>query len=100
MELTIGYILIGICCFYLLRNVWVGSIMFPAGKLIVEAYNGAFLKRPFLRIYPTYRNYYLIVLNPLWWRFLDIYKNDDDGRKIKVLWKEFCRTEKNSRNLK
>lgn len=99
MGYTIGYILIGICCFYLVRNIWVGSVMFPAGRQIVEAYNCA-MRRTYLHIYPTCRNYYLLVLNPLWWRFLDIYKDDADGRKIKVLWKEFRKEEKNSRNMK
>lgn len=99
MEL-IGWILIGICCFYLLRNIYVGCIMFPAGRQIVAAYNGACEKYPFLKICPKYRNYYLVVLNPLWWRFLDIYQNDDDGQKIKYKWKQFNDAQKNSRNLK
>ena len=99
MEL-IGWILIGICCFYLLRNMYVGYIMFPAGRQIVAAYNGACEKYPFLKIYPKYRNYYLVVLNPLWWRFLDIYQDDDDGQKIKYKWKHFNDRQKNSRNLK
>ena len=38
---TICWIMIGICCFYLIRNVYVGSIMFPAGKHIVMIYNHA-----------------------------------------------------------
>lgn len=100
MGYTIGYILIGICCFYIIRNLYVGSIMWMGGTQIVNSYNGAFAKRPYLKIYPKTRNYYLIVLNPFWWRFLDIYQNDDDGQKIKVLWKRFNDEQKNLRKLK
>ena len=100
MGYTIGYILIGICCFYLIRNFYVGSIMWFCGERIVAAYNGAFSKQPYLKIYPKTRNYSLVVLNPFWWRFLDIYQNDNDGLKIKVLWKQFCGSQKNSRKLK
>ena len=99
MGYIIGYILIGICCFYLIRNLYVGYIMFPAGVQIVKIYNGA-MARPFLHIHPTFRNYYLVVLNPFLWRFLDIYQNDEEGLKLKALWKQFCQTQKNSRNLK
>ena len=99
MGYTIGYILIGICCFYFIRNIWVGSVMFPVGQRIVDTYNSA-MKRTFLHIHPAYRDYYLLVLNPFLWRFLDIYQNDEDGRKIKILWKEFRKTAKNSRNMK
>ena len=99
MGYIIGYILIGICCFYLIRNFYVGYVMFPCGERIVMAYNTA-MARPFLHIHPTPRNYYLLVLNPFLWRFLDIYQNDEEGQKIKVLWKRFCDSQKNSRNLK
>ena len=95
---TICWILIGICCFYLLRNAYVGNIMFPIGKRIVGAFND--IQKNFHSfICPTPRNYYLLVLNPFWWRFLDIYKNDEAGRKIKLLWKEFCQDMKNLRKL-
>ena len=100
MGYTIGYILIGICCFYLIRNFYVGNIMWMCGVQIVSSYNGAFSKRPYLKICPKMRNYYLVVLNPLWWKFLDIYQNDDDGQKIKVLWKQFNDGQKNLRKLK
>ena len=99
MGYTIGYILIGICCFYLIRNFYVGSVMFPLGKRIVDTYNSS-MKRTYLHIHPVYRNYYLLVLNPFLWRFLDIYRNDEDGRKIKVLWKEFSELQANLRNMK
>lgn len=97
MEL-IGWILIGICCFYTVRNLYVGSIMFPAAKHIVLAHNTPFEKRPFLKVHPKHRNYYLIVLNPLWWRFLDVYQNDEDGRKLKYRWKELNKTLKFKKN--
>lgn len=90
MTDIIGWILIGICIFYLIRNIYVGNIMFPAANHIVQAHNLPFEKRPFLKLYPKYRNYYLIVLNPLWWRFLDVYQNDEDGRKLKYRWNRFC----------
>ena len=98
MEL-IGWILIGICCFYMVRNVYVGSIMFPAGKHIVMIYNRA-VGRPYLHIHPTCRNYYLLVLNPFLWKFLDIYINDEEGMKIKVLWKRFSDEQKNLGRIK
>ena len=94
------WILIGICCFYLFRNIWVGSIMFPLGNQILTAYNGALEKRPFLKISPVYRNYYLLILNPFRWNCLEIFKNDLDGRKLKVLWKECFKEAKNFRNFK
>ena len=99
MEL-IGWILIGICCFYLLRNFYVGSMMVPLGNQILITYNRIFEKRPYLQISPAYRNYYLLVLNPFHWHFLEIFKNDLDGRKLKVLWKECFKEAKNLRNLK
>lgn len=100
MGYIIWYILIGICCFYLIRNFYVGNIMWMGGVQIVSSYNGAIAKRQYLKIRPKMRNYYLVVLNPFWWRFLDIYQNDDDGRKIKVLWKQFSNEQKNLRKLK
>ena len=98
MEL-IGWILIGICCFYLIRNVWVGSVMFPAGKYIVMIYNSA-VGHFYLHVHPTCRNYYLLVLNPFLWKFLDIYINDEEGMKIKVLWKRFSDEQKNLGRIK
>ena len=97
MEL-IGWVLIGICCFYIVRNLYVGSVMFPAANHIVLAHNAPFEKRPFLKVHPKHRNYYLIVLNPLWWRFLDVYQNDEDGRKLKYRWKELNKTLKFRKN--
>lgn len=91
------WILIGICCFYLVRNVYIGSIMFPVGRNIVRAYNRTNVT--YLRIKPSYRNYYLVVLNPFLWRFLDIYANDKDGLKIKALWKTFKNEQKNLRKI-
>lgn len=96
----ICYILIGIFCFYLVRNFYVSGVMIPLGNRILTTYNGALEKRPFLKISPTYRNYYLLVLNPFRWHFLEIFKNDHDGRKLKVLWKECFKEAKNLRNLK
>ena len=97
MEL-IGWTLIGICCFYIIRNLYVGSVMFPAANHIVLAHNAPFEKRPFLKVHPKHRNYYLIVLNPLWWRFLDVYQNDEDGRKLKYRWNELNKTLKFKKN--
>ena len=96
---TICWILISICCFYMVRNFYVGSIMFPAGKHIVMIYNHA-VGHFYLHIHPTCRNYYLLVLNPFLWKFLDIYINDEEGMKIKVLWKRFSDEQKNLRNFK
>ncbi len=74
---TIGWILIGICCFYLLRNIYAGYILYPIGGRMIEA--AADLvprdKRKLLYSHFTRRNYYLFVLNPLWWRLQDTFKN-------------------------
>lgn len=94
-----GYIGITICIFYLLRNWYVSNFMIPCGEHIVNVYNRA-VKYPYLWIKPKLRNYYLLVLNPFLWRFLDIYENDEEGRKIKVLWKQFSKEQKNLRNFK
>ena len=96
----ISWILIGICCFYLLRNFYVSNVMIPLGNQILNTYNRSLEKRPFLKISPAYRNYYLLVLNPFRWHFLAIFKNDHDGRKLKVLWKECSEEVKNLRKLK
>lgn len=95
---TICWILIGVCCFYLIRNIYVGSIMFPFGKRILKIYNDM-QKHFYLFITPNLRNYYLVVLNPFLWKPLDIYANDKDGLKIKILWKTFCDEQKNLRKL-
>lgn len=92
MEL-IGWIFISICCFYIVRNFYVGSVMFPAGKHIVMIYNRS-VGKFYLHVHPICRNYYLLVLNPFLWKFLDIYINDEEGMKIKVLWKRFSDEQK------
>ena len=81
----IWWIVIGIFCFYLLRNFYVSVVMIPLGNQILNTYNRPLEKRPFLKISPAYRNYYLLVLNPFRWHFLEIFKNDHDGRKTKSI---------------
>ena len=75
MEL-ICYILIGICCFYLLRNIWVGSILYPITNQMIKSIGDNMPKRrEFIYKQLARRNYYLFVLNPFWWRLGDVFKS-------------------------
>lgn len=75
MEL-IGWILIGICCFYLLRNVWAGSVLYPITNQMIKSISDSIPKRrEFIYKQLARRNYYLFVLNPFWWRLVDVFKS-------------------------
>ena len=82
----ICWILIGICCFYLLRNLWAGSFLYPVAtnvrnrlKLFVkQQLKGVKVMLPYQW---QFRNYYLFVLNPCWWSVTDVFQ-DKEFRKV------------------
>ena len=75
MEL-ICYILIGICCFYLLRNMWAGYVLYPVTNQMIKNIGDSMPKRrEFIYKQLARRNYYLFVLNPFWWRLGDVFKS-------------------------
>lgn len=97
MEL-IGYILICICCFYLLRDMWAGSVLYPATNQIIKDIGDSMPRRRAV-IYKQLarRNYYLFVLNPFWWRLGDVFKSAE----IRKLYKEVAKqAQTNLRNFK
>ena len=98
MGYTIEYILIGICCFYLIRNIWAGYVLYPVtNQMIVSIGNSMPRKREFIYEQLARRNYYLFVLNPFWWRLADVFKNEE----IRKIYKEVsANVEANLRNLK
>lgn len=89
---TICWILIGICCFYILRNVWAG-LLYQITDMNVQAtiklvgYNKVY---NFKDLMPR-RNYYLFVLNPLWWRISDVFKEKRTRLKIREYMKNLRR---------
>ena len=75
MEL-ICYILIGICCFYLLRNIWAGSVLYPVTNQMIKNIGDSMpRRRGFIYKQLARHNYYLFVLNPFWWRLGDVFKS-------------------------
>ena len=75
MELVF-WILIGILAFYLLRNIWVGSVLYPVtNRMIKDIGNMIPRRREFIYKKLTRRNYYLFVLNPFWWSLGDVFKS-------------------------
>jgi hypothetical protein len=98
MGLTIGYILIGICCFYLLRNIWAGYILYPVtNRMIKSIGNNIPKRREFIYKLLARRNYYLFVLNPFWWRIRDVFKSAEIRKTYRDVEK---RAQTNLRNLK
>ena len=84
MEL-ICWILISICCFYLLRNIYVGSILYPITSQILENtlnHCPRDIRQKTLKHFAR-RNYYLVVLNPFWWRVADVFKEENTRRDVK-----------------
>lgn len=70
------WILIGICCFYLLRNLWAG-MLYKVTDMKFQAsvkINNQKKIYKFKDLMPR-RNYYLFVLNPLWWGPADVFKD-------------------------
>ena len=80
MGYTIGYIFIGICCFYLIRNLYVGLLYIWAAEVRKKVEEDLLTFERFRKIkyglgcVPLdFRNYYLFVLNPFWWGFIDVF---------------------------
>ena len=77
--MTIGYVLIGICIFYLIRNFYVGTFLYPLAARISKVFirNGGKAE---------FRNYYLFVLNPCWWSFIDVFKDVNQRELMRGVW--------------
>ena len=88
MEL-ICWILISICCFYLLRNVWAGSILYPVTNRMIKDIGDSMPKRrEFIYKQLARRNYYLFVLNPFWWKLGDVFKNAEIRKTYREVSKQ------------
>jgi hypothetical protein len=89
MGLTICYILLGICCFYLLRNIWAGSVLYPVTNRMIKDIGDSIPKRrEFIYKQLARRNYYLFVLNPFWWRLGDVFKNAEIRKTYREVSKQ------------
>jgi hypothetical protein len=98
MGYTIGYILIGICCFYLIRNIWAGYVLYPVtNQMIVSIGDSMPRRREFIYKQLARRNYYLFVLNPLWWRLGDVFKSAEIRKTYREVSKQ---VQTDLRNLK
>ena len=89
----IFWILIGICCFYLGRNFYVGFLFSAAGiiknkveKDLSRVYGKLQNKPMFVPI--RFRNYYLFVFNPFWWRLVDVFADEDWRQLFKDIMKD------------
>jgi hypothetical protein len=88
MEL-IYCILIGICCFYLLRNIWAGSIVYPVTTQMIKSIADSIpRRREFIYKQLARRNYYLFVLNPFWWRLGDVFKSAEIRKTYREVSKQ------------
>ena len=97
MEL-IGWILIGVCCFYLLRNIWAGYILYPVtNQMIKDMGDSMPRRREFIYKQLARRNYYLFVLNPFWWRLGDVFKSAEIRKTYREVAKQ---AQTNLRNFK
>ena len=89
MGLTIGWILIGICCFYLLRNIWAGYILYPVTNKMIKSIGDSMpRRREFIYKQLARRNYYLFVLNPFWWRLGDVFKSAEIRKTYREVSKQ------------
>ena len=87
---TICWILIGVLAFYAIRNLYVGNFLYPAAGYARDGLNEGLRKYAKYVKYINFklpqgeldfRNYYLFVLNPFWWRVTDVFK-DAEWRKL------------------
>ena len=98
MGLTIGWILIGICCFYLLRNAWAGYVLYPVtNRMIKNIGDNMPRRREFIYKQLARRNYYLFVLNPFWWSLGDVFKSAEIRKAYREVAKQ---AQTNLRNFK
>lgn len=98
MGNIIGWILIGICCFYIVRNVYAGSILYPFCQEVSKIWNRN--TPPWMQIKGGYRNYYFFVLNPFWWGLLSPLKKKEERKFLSTILKAFRKGLKNLRKLK
>ena len=88
MDIIIGWILIGILAFYMVRAYWAGYIVFPIAGKLANIWNGAVSPR--LRISADRRNFYLWVFNPFWWSWWSCFrKGQKNVDNLKSEWKKF-----------
>ena len=74
----IGWILIGIFVFYIIRNIYAGSVLYPLAEFMSNKVKQEFTGYPFKGKCPynlKVRNYYLFVLNPFWWTLTSVFKD-------------------------
>lgn len=80
---TINYIVIGILAFYAIRNIIAGAMLYPIAAMAVERWNGASHRSWHLK--GGFRNYYLFVLNPLWWTPQSTMKDAEERKSVKIV---------------
>lgn len=76
------WILIGILAFYMVRNIIAGSVLYPTATIIVEKWNATAHRS--WRLSGDFRNYYLFVLNPLWWTPQSAMKDAKERKTVKT----------------
>lgn len=92
MGFAVGYTIIAIFGFYIIRNVWAGSFLYPIGNYINRCWSeaGSVGKSKIKKM--ELRNYYLFVLNPFWWSWISVFKRKEDRqamRQVNKLVKDF-----------
>ena len=85
--MTVGWIIIGVLAFYLLRNLIAGTIVYRGGIALVDIWNRNV--PVFYKVKGGFRNYYLFILNPFLWRFTDVVKDKEERETIQNAWKWF-----------
>ena len=85
--MTVGWIIIGVLAFYLLRNLIVGTIVYRGGIALVDIWNRNV--PVFYKVKGGFRNYYLFILNPFLWRFTDVVKDKEERETVQNAWKWF-----------
>lgn len=78
----ICWVLIGILAFYMIRNIIAGSVLYPMAAMVVEKWNATAHRS--WRLRGGFRNYYLFVLNPLWWTPQSTMKDKKERKTVKT----------------
>jgi len=81
----ICWIGIGICCFYILRNFYVG-FLYQITDIDIKAIikiTGVKVQEICIKDLMARRNYYLFVFNPFWWRLSDVFKDKKVREQVK-----------------
>lgn len=88
MDMIIGWTLIGILAFYIIRAHWAGYVAFPIAGKLASTWNKAVT--PKLRISVDRRNFYLWVFNPFWWSWWSCFRTGQKNvDNLKSAWKIF-----------